>query len=83
MRAALSWEECKKLLDQLLVHYVGQQFPTANPNNASDFVVLRIFDEESNEQWRAGFYRFDADIMQIDEALQVRTAQAIPSTPDW
>ena len=75
LRAALSWEEGKKLLDRHLVHYVGQQFPTPNPDSASDFAVLRIFDEESDEEWRAGFYRFDADIMQIDEALQARATK--------
>ena len=69
LRAVLSWEEGKKLLGQHLVHYVGQQFPTSNPDSACDFALLRIFNEESNEQWRAGFYRFDADIMQIEEAL--------------
>jgi|SRR5579859_2626438 len=75
LRAALLWEDAKRLLDQHLAHYVGQKFPTLNPDSASDFAVLRIFDEESNDEWRAGFYRFDADIMQIDETLQARTVK--------
>lgn len=75
MRAVLSWEESRKLLGQHVAEYKGQRFPTLNPDSASDFAVLRIFDEESNEQWRSGFYSFDADIMQIEEALKANTAK--------
>jgi hypothetical protein len=72
LRAVLSREESKNLLGQHFADYSGQQFPTPKPD-ASDFAVLRIFDEESEGEWSAGFYRFDADIMQIEEALQAST----------
>lgn len=75
LRAVLSWEESQRLLAQHRAEYVEQHFPTPNPDTASDFAVLRIFDEESNEEWRAGFYSFDADIMQIEEALQASTTK--------
>jgi hypothetical protein len=75
LRAVMSWEESQKLLGQHFAEYVGPQFPTSNPDSASDFAVLRIFDEESNEKWRSGFYSFDADIMQIEEAVQAFAAK--------
>ena len=40
------------------------------PRGASDFAVLRIFDEEREAKWQVGFYRFDGDIMQIEEGVQ-------------
>jgi hypothetical protein len=75
LRAVLSWEDSQKLLGQHLAEYMGQHFPTSNPGRASDFAVLRIFDEESNDKWRSGFYSFDADIMQIEEALHASIAK--------
>jgi hypothetical protein len=70
LRAVLSWEESQKLLGQHVAEYVGPQFPTANPDSACDFAVLRIFDEEPDGEWRAGFSRFDADLRRIEEALR-------------
>jgi hypothetical protein len=70
LRAALSWEEGKNLLDQLPAIYVGQQFPTSNADSTPDFAVLRIFDEESDDGWRVGFYRFSAGLGRIEEAIQ-------------
>ena len=76
LRAVLSWEESQRLLLLHSSEYVGQQFPTSNLDRASDFAILRIFDEESNGQWRPGFYSFDADIIQIEDALRASTAKA-------
>ncbi len=75
LRAVLTWDQGRSLLSQHAVHYAGQQFPTTARDRAADFAVLRIFDEELDEEWRAGFYRFDADIMQIEEAVQACTAK--------
>jgi hypothetical protein len=44
-------------------------------DHASDFAVLRILKEELDEKWQAGFYRFDADIMRIEEAVQACTTK--------
>ena len=76
MRAVLSLEESQKLLRQHAAAYVGQHFPKSNPDRTSDFAVLRIFDEETNDNWRPGFYSFDADVTQIEEALQAPSAKA-------
>jgi hypothetical protein len=73
LRAVLSSDEGRSLLKDCPAHYLGEQFPTTNSDR--DYAVLRIFDEESHEEWKPGFYRFDADIMQIEKAVQACTAK--------
>jgi hypothetical protein len=73
LRAVLSREEARSLLKHLSVHYVGQQFPTA-VQDARDFAIIRILPEELSEEWEAGFYCFDADIMRVEDAIQASTA---------
>ncbi|HET8922779.1 MAG TPA: hypothetical protein VFN26_07245 [Candidatus Acidoferrum sp.] len=58
------------LLDHHSTDYVGQKFPTKKKGRATNFALLRISGAEASKNWRPGFYRFDADIMRIDEALQ-------------
>ncbi len=72
LRAVLSWEESKSLLNHHSAHYIGERFPDLSTQlgGTRDFALLRIFDEEADEEWRAGFYHFDVDIMDIDQALQ-------------
>lgn len=70
LRAVLSREEAMSLLGHHSANYVGQGFPTKEKGRATNFALLRVFDAEANKNWRPGFYRFDADIMRIDEALQ-------------
>jgi len=37
---------------------------------------IRIHDEEGlGEEWQAGFYCFDADIMRVEDAIQASTAR--------
>jgi len=75
LRAVLSSEEGRNFLNHTSAHYVGQQFPTMNQGLAADFAVLRIFEEEADEEWRAGFYCFDADIMRIEKELEACTTK--------
>jgi hypothetical protein len=75
LRAVLSMEQAKCLLKKHSAQYSGQQFPPQDQNQGSDFAVLRIFDECLGDKWRAGFYRFDADIMRIEEAVQACTVK--------
>ena len=70
LRAVLSREEAIGLLDHHSADYVGQKFPAKKKGRATNFALLRIFEAEANQDWRPGFYRFDADIMRIYEALQ-------------
>ena len=75
LRAVLSCEEGRRLLKQNSVHYAGQEFPMTALERAADFAVLRIFEEELDEKWRAGFYRFEGDIMRIEEAVRACTSE--------
>ena len=75
LRAVLSGDEAKNLLNLQSVQYVGLQFPTLAQNRNADFVVLRIFEGELCAEWQAGFYCFDADITRIEEAIQACTAK--------
>jgi hypothetical protein len=75
LRAVLSGEAGRSLLKQQSFHYAGEQFPTTAQDRATDFAVLRIFDNDLDEKWRAGFYLFEADIMRIEEAVQACTAR--------
>ena len=73
LRAVLSREEAMGLLVHHSADYVGKKFPTKKKGRASNFALLRIFDAEAKRDLRPGFYRFDADIMRIDEALRACT----------
>lgn len=75
LRAVLSWEEGTKLLKLQPVQYAGPQFPTTTPGQKVDFAVISILEAEPNEEWHPGFYRFDANLVQIEEAVQVCTAK--------
>ena len=71
LRAVVTLEDCKYLVAPSSAIYVGEQFPAiANkPGSAADFAVLRVSAEEADGNWRSGFYRFDADLMEINAIL--------------
>jgi hypothetical protein len=58
------------LLNQHMIHYAGKQFPTASQGPKVDFVLLQVFDGETNGEWKSGFYQFDDDITQIEATVQ-------------
>lgn len=76
LRSVLSSEEAKTLLKLQSGQYVGSQFPTMAQNQRVNFAVLRIFNGEILE-WRAGFYCFDAEITDVEEALRACTAKPV------
>jgi hypothetical protein len=51
---------------------VGELFPSlADAEDKSlDFAVLSIAGEEADAEWRSGFYRFNANVMDLDAALR-------------
>jgi hypothetical protein len=69
LRAILSTEEGRCLLDKHPAQYFGQQFPTTRQDPRPDFAVLRIFEGEESKQCRAGFYLLEEDIMQVEAAV--------------
>jgi hypothetical protein len=72
LRAVLSWEEAKTLMNLQAARYIGPQFPK---DHKADFAVLWIVEDEGREGRQAGFYRFDADVEQIEAAIQFCTAK--------
>jgi hypothetical protein len=79
LRAVLSTEECTRVLDGHghSARYVGQQFPVMGQDVKVGFAVLRIYQGEMSDERRAGFYRFDDGIMQIEEAIQACTSELV------
>jgi hypothetical protein len=71
LRTVLSWEQAKDLLRLLPANYVGLQFPATIRDRKNDFAALRVFKAESDKEWWVGFYCFDADITEIEEAMQI------------
>ena len=69
LRAVLSSEEAKCLLKEHSAHYTGQQFPTMSLDPRVEVAILLIFEEEANEECRAGLYLFHDDIMQVEEEI--------------
>src|SRR5258708_25374142 len=70
-RAILNREDCQHLAAPGKITYVGQEFPTlANGQpQEPDFAVLKVDAEEGDAQWRPGFYRVDADLMELNSVL--------------
>jgi hypothetical protein len=77
LRAVLSSDEGKFLLNGHSAQYTGPQFPTMGQNMGVDFAVLRVFEGEMSQQWRAGFYRFDEEIIRIEEAVRACDAKLV------
>lgn len=71
LRAVLSREDCKYLADPKQVTYLGEQFPNVaqGPRDGRDFAVLKVTAEEADSEWRSGFYRVDADLMELNAVL--------------
>ena len=71
LRAVLNREDCQHLASPGAITYLGQEFPSFanNPQQVRDFAVLKVDVEEANTQWRSGFYRVDADLMQLNSVL--------------
>ena len=74
LRAILNREDCKHLAAPSAITYLGAEFP--NLSNGSkgreqqrDFAVLKVDAEEADTHWRSGFYRVDADLMELNSVL--------------
>ena len=72
LRAVLSMDECNRVLAPKSVTYVGDQFPTlaGDPVCSHDFAVLSVAANETNPNWRPGYYRSDLDLTELNEALR-------------
>ena len=69
LRAVLSWEDGRDLLKEHLAHYAGKEFPTHGHGARADFAVLQVLETKMSDEWKPGFYRLDAEITKIEEAV--------------
>lgn len=71
LRAVLSREDCKYLVDPTVATYLGSEFPKVADQSGRniDFAVLSFDDSEADAEWQPGFYRFDANLMELNAAL--------------
>jgi hypothetical protein len=71
LRAVLNRDDCQHLAAPGRITYVGNEFPSMAPGtpNERDFAVLKVDAEEADPKWRSGFYRVDADLMELNTVL--------------
>jgi hypothetical protein len=71
LRAVLNREDCQRLAAPGAITYLGEEFPDiANgARQDRDFAVLKVEADEANTSWRSGFYRVDADLMELNAVL--------------
>jgi hypothetical protein len=71
LRAVLTLDDCRDLMPPNSATYIGDRFPTMSNHSGknADFAVLSVSPEEAEGDWRSGYYRFDADLMELNAAL--------------
>jgi hypothetical protein len=72
LRAVLSAKECEEVVSKRSVTFFGENFPSLGDGQAtaSDFAVLKFAAEETNGDWRPGFYKLDSDLVELNEMLR-------------
>jgi hypothetical protein len=73
LRAVISLEDCRHLVTPRKVTYLGEQFPKVcqESGDSNDFAVLGVKAEEADGEWRPGYYRVDADLVELNAQLLV------------
>jgi hypothetical protein len=71
LRAVISLEDCRHLAAPEKVTYLGEEFPKLGDaaGQLPDFAVLGVTADEADAQWRPGYYRVDADLMELNAQL--------------
>jgi hypothetical protein len=71
LRAILSVDECRHLVSEHPATYVGEEFPKVcdGSGDSADFAVIGVRPDEADKEWRAGYYRFEADLMALNAQL--------------
>ena len=72
LRAVLTLDDCKRTPPLNSATYIGDHFPRLSnePGQTADFAVLSVSPSEASADWRSGFYRCDADLMEINAVLE-------------
>jgi len=68
----LSVNECEQVVSKNPVTFFGDNFPSLSDSRTGDgdFAVLKFAAEETSGSWRAGFYRLESDLGQLNDALR-------------
>ena len=71
LRAVLTRDDCQHLAAPSAITYLGDEFPNFSKDHSieRDFAVLKVDAEEADPKWRPGFYRVDADLMELNSVL--------------
>lgn len=71
LRAVLTAEECNRIFTPGQGTFLGERFPDAVYDSGveKDFSVVAIAAAEVTNEWHLGFYRFDADLMELNERV--------------
>ena len=70
LRAVLSVNECERVMSQHQATYVGDDFPRLGSDSAaSDFAVISFRQDETNSEWKPGYYRVDSDLNKLNDSL--------------
>jgi hypothetical protein len=71
LRAVLTRDDCQHLAAPSAITYLGDEFPNfaKDQRTERDFAVLKVDAEEADTKWRSGFYRVDADLMELNSVL--------------
>jgi hypothetical protein len=70
LRAVISPADAKRLIGSGAAKYVGETFPAvATGNKSKDFAVIGFTPAEAQGEWRAGYYCFEADLMELNAQL--------------
>jgi hypothetical protein len=71
LRAVLSMEDCGRLVRPESTTFLGDHFPAFAdaPDELQDFAVVGVGAAESSKEWQAGYYRFAANLTELNAAL--------------
>jgi len=71
LRAVITLADCEELVAPSSAIYVGEDFPKVSDGNGhkEDFAVLGFTAAEANAEWRRGYYRFEADLMELNAQI--------------
>lgn len=75
LRAVISLDDCKRLVGPAGARYVGERFPAVGnaQDKTKDFAVLGFTAGEARGEWQAGYYCFEADLMELNAQLLTLT----------
>lgn len=71
LRAVLTGEECNRIFTPAQGVFLGDRFPDSLCADGvqKDFSVVAIASGEATDEWHLGYYRFDADLAELNKRV--------------